>query len=187
MCTKWRRKRWLSHGLQRTVAHRTPPRKLRSAQPQATGNLSAACAAKGRLLPPNISVFAFTATPKAKTLELFGRSGPAGKPVPFHIYSMKQAIEGKFITDLERRCISCKHLAPWLSVENFHETLDLSAVVLTHYRLQDLGTRQLHLKDEPSVYTLPPICSPHSPEMSDKSHFLSACMLLLTESSGIPW
>ena len=49
---------------------------------------------------PNISFFAFTATPKYKTLEVFGRPGPDGKPNPFHIYSMRQAIEEGFILDV---------------------------------------------------------------------------------------
>ena len=38
--------------------------------------------------------------PKAKTMELFGRQGPDGKPVPFHVYSMRQAIEEGFILDV---------------------------------------------------------------------------------------
>jgi type I restriction enzyme R subunit len=42
-----------------------------------------------RKRPPNVSYHAFTATPKAKTLELFGRKGPDGLPVPFHVYSMR--------------------------------------------------------------------------------------------------
>jgi type I restriction enzyme, R subunit len=49
---------------------------------------------------PNLSFFAFTATPKGKTLELFGRMGSTGKPEPFHIYSMRQAIEEEFILDV---------------------------------------------------------------------------------------
>ena len=49
---------------------------------------------------PNISFFAFTATPKYKTLEVFGRPGPDGKPEPFHLYSMRQAIEEGFILDV---------------------------------------------------------------------------------------
>jgi type I restriction enzyme R subunit len=49
---------------------------------------------------PNLSFFAFTATPKGKTLELFGRLGTSGKPEPFHIYSMRQAIEEEFILDV---------------------------------------------------------------------------------------
>ncbi|MGY5884932.1 type I restriction endonuclease subunit R [Modestobacter lacusdianchii] len=49
---------------------------------------------------PNISYLAFTATPKNKTLELFGRKGPDGKPREFHLYSMKQAIEEGYILDV---------------------------------------------------------------------------------------
>ncbi|MGW5339182.1 type I restriction endonuclease subunit R [Rhodococcus pyridinivorans] len=48
----------------------------------------------------NLSFFAFTATPKNKTLELFGRTGSDGKPQPFHLYSMQQAIEEGFILDV---------------------------------------------------------------------------------------
>lgn len=50
--------------------------------------------------PKNISFFAYTATPKAKTMELFGRIGPSGKPEPFHVYTMQQAIEEGFILDV---------------------------------------------------------------------------------------
>ncbi|MFI5397518.1 MAG: type I restriction endonuclease subunit R [Candidatus Binatia bacterium] len=49
---------------------------------------------------PNLSFFAFTATPKGKTIELFGQSGPNGVPEAFHIYSMRQAIEEGFILDV---------------------------------------------------------------------------------------
>jgi len=49
----------------------------------------------------NISYFAFTATPKAKTLELFGRvPDGAALPAPFHVYTMKQAIEEGYILDV---------------------------------------------------------------------------------------
>ena len=54
-----------------------------------------------------ITYVAFTATPKAKTLELFGRrpnpdqpAGPGNLPAPFHVYSMRQAIEEGFILDV---------------------------------------------------------------------------------------
>ena len=50
----------------------------------------------------NLSFFAFTATPKGKTLELFGREGASGKPEAFHTYSMRQAIEEGFILDVLR-------------------------------------------------------------------------------------
>lgn len=52
-----------------------------------------------------ISYFAFTATPKAKTLELFGRplaDDPSGLPAPYHLYTMKQAIEEGYILDVLR-------------------------------------------------------------------------------------
>ena len=53
---------------------------------------------RGRL--PNLSTFAFTATPKPKTLELFGRKRTDGRFEPFHRYSMRQAIEEGFILDV---------------------------------------------------------------------------------------
>ena len=48
----------------------------------------------------NISFFAFTATPKNKTLQLFGERQENGNYRPFHIYSMRQAIEEGFILDV---------------------------------------------------------------------------------------
>ena len=48
----------------------------------------------------NLSFFAFTATPKGKTLELFGTKQQDGIFRPFHIYSMRQAIEEEFILDV---------------------------------------------------------------------------------------
>jgi len=48
----------------------------------------------------NISLFAFTATPKPKTLEVFGIKDAQEKPRPFHLYSMRQAIEEGFILDV---------------------------------------------------------------------------------------
>ena len=59
-----------------------------------------------RAAQSTITYVAFTATPKAKTLELFGRppkpelpAGPDNLPAPFHVYSMRQAIEEGFILD----------------------------------------------------------------------------------------
>ncbi len=48
----------------------------------------------------NVSVFAFTATPKPTTIHLFGRVNKKGQREAFHIYSMKQAIEEGFILDV---------------------------------------------------------------------------------------
>jgi len=64
--------------------------------------------AESRRLPSNASFFAFTATPKPKTLELFGRPGSKidehGKalPEPIHLYTMRQAIDEGFILDVLR-------------------------------------------------------------------------------------
>ncbi|MDR2925668.1 MAG: DEAD/DEAH box helicase family protein [Azoarcus sp.] len=61
---------------------------------------------EGRKMLKNASYFAFTATPKNKTLEMFGTSEPQSdgetKHVPFHNYSMKQAIQEGFILDVLR-------------------------------------------------------------------------------------
>ena len=55
-----------------------------------------------------LTYVAFTATPKAKTLELFGRKGADGLPQPFHVYSMRQAIEEGFILDVLKNYTSYK-------------------------------------------------------------------------------
>jgi len=61
--------------------------------------LARAVGARGR--QANLSFFAFTATPKARTLEMFGTRNPGtGKFDPFHLYSMRQAIEEGFILDV---------------------------------------------------------------------------------------
>ncbi|MES9857308.1 MAG: DEAD/DEAH box helicase family protein [Sedimenticola sp.] len=64
-------------------------------------------AVASRRVSPNLSYFAFTATPKTKTLELFGRlpnaaepASKTNKPVAYHVYSMRQAIEEGFILDV---------------------------------------------------------------------------------------
>lgn len=60
-----------------------------------------------RAAEDGVTYVAFTATPKTKTMELFGRrpnpdapAGPDNKPAPFHVYSMRQAIEEGFILDV---------------------------------------------------------------------------------------
>ncbi|MDR2705796.1 MAG: DEAD/DEAH box helicase family protein, partial [Planctomycetaceae bacterium] len=56
----------------------------------------------------NISIFAFTATPKSKTLEVFGTKDADGKLHPFHLYSMRQAIEEHFILDVLKNYVTYK-------------------------------------------------------------------------------
>ncbi len=64
-------------------------------------------AVASRRASPNLSYLAFTATPKTKTLELFGRlpdpnlpASKTNKPQAYHVYSMRQAIEEGFILDV---------------------------------------------------------------------------------------
>lgn len=59
-----------------------------------------AAAAKAKADTHNITFLAFTATPKAKTIEMFGTPGEDGLPHSFHTYTMAQAIEEKFILDV---------------------------------------------------------------------------------------
>lgn len=68
-----------------------------------------------RAADKGITYVAFTATPKNKTLELFGRrpkpaqpAGPGNLPGAFHVYSMRQAIEEKFILDVLQNYTSYK-------------------------------------------------------------------------------
>ena len=70
-----------------------------------------------RKLLNNASYFAFTATPKNKTLEMFGEpfaEGDAVKHRPFHVYTMKQAIQEGFILDV---------LASYTPVNNYYRLL----------------------------------------------------------------
>jgi type I restriction enzyme R subunit len=57
---------------------------------------------------PNISYFAFTATPRNVTLERFGTLGTDSLPHPFHLYSMRQAIEEGFILDVLQNYMTYK-------------------------------------------------------------------------------
>lgn len=57
---------------------------------------------------PNVSMIAFTATPKATTLNLFGCLNEEGKKAAFDLYSMKQAIEEGFILDVLQNYVTYK-------------------------------------------------------------------------------
>lgn len=91
-----------------------------------------AAAVASRRANSNLSFLAFTATPKTKTLELFGRlpdpqSAPSkqNKPAAFHVYSMRQAIEEGFILDVLRNYTNYKvayHLA--LKIQQTEETVE---------------------------------------------------------------
>lgn len=61
---------------------------------------------RDRKMSSNCSYFAFTATPKKETLERFGSRDAEGQFHPFHLYSMKQAIEEGFILDVLQNYIT---------------------------------------------------------------------------------
>jgi len=72
---------------------------------------------RGRL--PNLSMFAFTATPKPKTLEIFGQKRPDGTFEAFSLYSMRQAIEEGFILDVLENCTT--YQAYWRLLKTIEE------------------------------------------------------------------
>ena len=79
----------------------------------------------------HISYFAFTATPKNKTLELFGRKNEQGKYVAFHTYTMRQAIEEDFILDVLKNYTTFKRYFKLVkSVESDEEYEKKKAVLL---------------------------------------------------------
>ena len=77
---------------------------------------------ESRKLLPNASYFAFTATPKNKTLEIFGAPDPQAdgtvRHLPYHVYSMKQAIQEGFILDV------LKHYTPVESYYKLAKTIE---------------------------------------------------------------
>ena len=75
-------------------------------EPDWEDHLNRVMQSRGR--QPNISFFAFTATPKGKTLELFGRPGASGLPEAYHLYSMRQAIEEGYILDVVKNYTTYK-------------------------------------------------------------------------------
>ena len=78
---------------------------ISAAGPQ-TAEEKLTASARRRQRSANLSYFAFTATPKHKTLEDFGTLGEDGKYHPFHTYSMRQAIEEGFILDPLRNYVT---------------------------------------------------------------------------------
>ena len=101
-----------------------------------------------RKLLPNASYFAFTATPKNKTLEVFGEAYDAGgqnRHRPFHSYTMKQTIQEGFILDVLR------HYTP---VESYYKLIKNTDTKLLIYGLFQKG-RVLVQDGEPESPTSP--------------------------------
>ena len=105
--------------------------------------LAEAVAARGR--QPNLSFFAFTATPKGRTLELFGDLGSDGKHHPFHLYPMRQAIEEGFIEDVLANYITYNrylHLEKTLLEDPRYETAKARAALARFINLHDVNLAQ---------------------------------------------
>lgn len=85
------------HGIEAAIADQMEDVDDEFLSPAAKENMLKEMANRKR--QPNLSFFAFTATPKFKTIKIFDEPGPTGQP-PFHLYSMRQAIEEGFILDI---------------------------------------------------------------------------------------
>ncbi|MGN4241024.1 type I restriction endonuclease subunit R [Staphylococcus equorum] len=103
----------------------------------------------------NISFFAFTATPKPKTIEKFGTPNSDSIPEPFHVYSMRQAIQEGFILDVLQNYVTyetfykvekrihddpevskrkaAKEIARFVSLHP-HSISQKTAIIIEHYR-----------------------------------------------------
>ncbi len=105
--------------------------------------LADAVAARGR--QPNLSFFAFTATPKGRTLELFGQKGSDGKHQPFHLYPMRQAIEEGFIEDVLANYITYNrylHLEKTLLDDPKYQTAKARSALARFITLHDVNLAQ---------------------------------------------
>jgi type I restriction enzyme, R subunit len=98
---------------------------------------------------PNLSFFAFTATPKYKTTKVFDEPGPTGE-VPFHLYTMRQAIEEKFILDV---------LKNYSSFE-------------TYFRLVQVGDDDIHVKRKKAARALARTLTLHPVNLSTQTEVM---------------
>ena len=94
----------------------------------------------------NLSFFAFTATPKGKTLEIFGEPYPDGSFHPFHIYSMKQAIEEGFILDVLENYVTYKMCYQIASNTPDNPDVPTSKAIKTIKRYEELHPHNLEQK-----------------------------------------
>ena len=131
-------------------------------------------AMRSRKMRGNASYFAFTATPKNTTLEKFGQKQADGSFRPFHLYSMKQAIEEGFILDVlanyttyksyyeiqksieDNPVFDTKKAQQKLRayVERSQQTIDIKAeIMLEHFTQQVVATKKLKGKAKGMMVT----------------------------------
>ena len=94
----------------------------------------------------NLSFFAFTATPKDKTLQMFGTPTADGKYVPYHIYSMKQAIEEGFILDVLKNYVTYKNYYKIIKTINDDPQIETSSGVKAITRYESLHPHNIAQK-----------------------------------------
>lgn len=94
----------------------------------------------------NLSFFAFTATPKQKTLEMFGRRNAEGGFEPYHVYSMRQAIEEGFILDVLKNYMTYKNCYKIASNTPDNPDVPTSAAVKAVRRYESLHPHNLSQK-----------------------------------------
>lgn len=101
----------------------------------------------------NLSFFAFTATPKKKTLEMFGSEYTDGSFHPFHIYSMRQAIEEGFIHDVLENYTTYKTCYKIAKNTPDNPEVPASRALQTIRRFEELHAHNLRQKAEIIVET----------------------------------
>lgn len=94
----------------------------------------------------NLSFFAFTATPKQKTLEMFGEKQVDGSFVSYHTYSMKQAIEEGFILDVLKNYMTYKTCYKIAKKTEDNEEVPVTKAVKLVRRFQELHPHNLQQK-----------------------------------------
>lgn len=94
----------------------------------------------------NLSFFAFTATPKEKTLQMFGEKQADGKYKAFHIYSMQQAIEEGFILDVLKNYTTYNHYFEIIKTIEDDPELDSSRGATAIRRFESLHPHNLAQK-----------------------------------------
>ena len=94
----------------------------------------------------HISYFAFTATPKDKTLELFGRKNEDGEFEPFHTYTMRQAIEEGFILDVLKNYTTFKRYFKLVKSAEGDEEYEKTKAVRALTRYVDLTDHAVERK-----------------------------------------
>ena len=94
----------------------------------------------------NLSFFAFTATPKPKTLEMFGEEHDDGTFHPFHVYSMRQAIEEGFILDVLKNYMTYRNCYKIAKSTPDNPSLPVSKATKTVRKYKSLHPHNLQQK-----------------------------------------